>query len=502
MTKQKLTMWFWVIVLAHIFLWTVLPTLIRYTLPMDANEGYLWGTVLDFGYDRDPWLNGWLTRFAIDIGGRSGWVVYAFGQLCSVAAFWGVWRLGQRIFCAQHAFLAVFLLEGIQYYHLAVIDFNDNALELGLWPLMIWIFYRALVDQKIRYWVACGLLSGLGLMAKYYTLFPLCCMFLFMLYDPKARAGFKQPGFYLGLLAMILVVLPHIFWLFDHDFITIRYTQDRVALNHQTWWMLFKPALRFLSLQGAAFLGGVLLWLPLLCVKGMEKVVSRTDKVSDFDRQFLLFQGLGPLLLTLLVSLVTGWQLNTMWGTPLLSLWGLVLLLFWQPKLTQKRLSVFIGTVFVVLFSYGLGYTFSLMKPGARSSANEPAEEFVTLIERLWFDQTEKPLYYVAGDRYLAGYVVYYSSEHPEVLVDYSTANSHPIDLNRFREKGAVFVQRIKAARHMRFPPALLAEYPGLIVLPVQHLPYHRSVNGQPTLDVLIGILPPSKQIAIAQNEK
>jgi 4-amino-4-deoxy-L-arabinose transferase-like glycosyltransferase len=112
----------------HILLWTLAPTLIRFTLPMDAMEGTTWGHQFEWGYDKNPFMNGWLTALAIKLGGQSGWMTYLFSQLSVAICFFAVWQLGKKILPPLHALIAVLLLEGIQYYNFHAIDFNDNTL--------------------------------------------------------------------------------------------------------------------------------------------------------------------------------------------------------------------------------------------------------------------------------------------------------------------------------------------------------------------------------------
>jgi len=75
--------WLYALITIHVFFWTLIPTLIRRTLPMDALEGFVWGQHWQLGYDRNPWLNAWLTTIAVKVGGTSGWMVYVFGRFGS-----------------------------------------------------------------------------------------------------------------------------------------------------------------------------------------------------------------------------------------------------------------------------------------------------------------------------------------------------------------------------------------------------------------------------------
>src|SRR5579862_5360712 len=120
--------WFALFMLAHLIGWTLAPLLVRFNLPLDSIEGTLWGHQLEWGYDKNPFLNAWLTAFATFLDGQSGWMIYLFSQLSVVISFWAIWQLAKQIVTPAYALIAVMILEGVQYYHFHAIDFNDNTL--------------------------------------------------------------------------------------------------------------------------------------------------------------------------------------------------------------------------------------------------------------------------------------------------------------------------------------------------------------------------------------
>src|SRR5438876_370398 len=123
--------WLYGFILLHITIWTLAPALVRYTLPLDAMEGTPWGKQFEWGYDKNPFMNGWLTELAFYWGGPA--LIYLFSQLSIAAAFFAIWQLGKKMMPPLYALLAIFFLECIHYYNLHAIDFNDNTLEVGLW---------------------------------------------------------------------------------------------------------------------------------------------------------------------------------------------------------------------------------------------------------------------------------------------------------------------------------------------------------------------------------
>ena len=194
--NSRTSYWLIAFIFLHVTLWTLAPALTRFTLPMDSMEGALWGRQLEWGYDKNPFMNGWLTALALKIDGHTGWVIYLFSQLSVAICFWAIWQLGKKIVPPLYALIAVLLLEGMQYYNFHAIDFNDNTLELAIWALTALFFYQALVANKIRDWLLTGFFAGLGMMTKYYIAVLLLPMVLLLITTPEGQRQFKKPGLY------------------------------------------------------------------------------------------------------------------------------------------------------------------------------------------------------------------------------------------------------------------------------------------------------------------
>jgi hypothetical protein len=64
---------FLVFILLHVIFWTLVPTWMRFNLPMDSIEGTIWAQKLVWGYDKAPLLNGWVTALALQWFGYVDW---------------------------------------------------------------------------------------------------------------------------------------------------------------------------------------------------------------------------------------------------------------------------------------------------------------------------------------------------------------------------------------------------------------------------------------------
>lgn len=480
--------WFYAILTFHITFWSLLPAILRSNLPMDALEGYIWGQQFALGYDRNPWLNAWLTRFAMEFSAPSGWLTYFFSQCCVILAFWSVWQFGKRWFSAWHALIAVLLLETIQYYSLAAIDFNDNVLELGLWPAFAWFGYTAITSQKTKAWILTAVTGALALMAKYYSVLLILPFFLFLCTDSEARKSFKNPALYAAALLFIFICAPHFIWLTQHHFVTLTYALDRVGDNtHINLWQWLYPGLRFFVVQPANFLPAFLILLSSLWIKAKSSEIIPIFSFTPQAKKYLYLMALGPFFITVLLACLSGWKLHLLWGTPLLSLWGLMLIS--KFPLTIKRVRYLTLILVSIMLSYAIIYFVILKNPNNQSTANYPAAEIAHDVEEIWSGRFHQPLSFVAGDRYLSGYVSLYSSTHPSVYLEWDAIRSFWINEKELREKGGIFVQNIKDGKE--FPSRIQQRFPQLITLDIRsYTRPHGPIKSKP-IEVLIGILPP-----------
>ena len=427
------------LVALQILVWTILPTVLRHSLPMDAVEGYVWGQMWQFGYDRNPWLNAWLTALAIKIGGS--WLVYLFSQLSVAACFIAVWQLGKKILNLKYALIAVLLLVGIQYYNLASVDFNDNVLEIGLWMLTTLYFYSACKEHKTSAWLLTGLFAGLAMMAKYYTLVLLLSMLMFLLANKSARKNLFNASTYLGCLIFLIIILPHAWWLSNHNFATINYALIRISDNLQN------SIAHFALVQLLALILPTLLFLWLL-IGDKSQPKSAKIALSSFDKMFLLIMALGPYLLTLTLALFFNMTLHALWGTPLLSLWPLTIVAFTQPQFNAQQFRRFLIAVAIVFSAFAIGYSYAILSCGYGSSANYPAYEIAHYIEQQWYQNHQSKIINVVGDRYTAGNFAYFAKDHPKVII---VDDAHP-DIPKTSE-ATIFIWR--AEQPLKLPKNL-----------------------------------------------
>lgn len=103
-------------------------------------------------------------------------------------------------------------------------EFQYSSFDLLWWVLIAWCVIRLLRDDEPRWWIAIGVVAGLGLQTKYSIAFLLVGVLAGMLLT-DARRYMKSGWFWAGGLVALAIVAPNLLWLVRHDFISYRFLQ-------------------------------------------------------------------------------------------------------------------------------------------------------------------------------------------------------------------------------------------------------------------------------------
>lgn len=136
--------------------------------------------------------------------------------------------------------------------------FTMNAFEPLLWMAIAWCVLRWLETGDPRWWLAIGVLCGVGLELKYSIVFFAAGLLIGLALTPHRRV-FASKWFWLGCCAALLIFLPHLIWLVRHHFPFLEY-EHNVRMSSRD---VRRGPIAFL-LDQAAILNPVtaLLWLP------------------------------------------------------------------------------------------------------------------------------------------------------------------------------------------------------------------------------------------------
>ena len=485
---------FWAFFVSYLILWTLTPTLMRFVLPMDATEGAMWSRSLQWGYPRDPWVNALLTKIALLVSFDHDWGLYLFSQLMVLLSMWSIWRLAKIILKNIYlAIVAPILLVVIQYYNIGVIDFNDNTCLLGLWSVTILYYYRSITTNRLKYWIFLGFLAGLAMMAKYYTAILLISMLCFIVFERSNYKIFKEYKIYLSLIIVFIISIPHTIWLFKYDFVPVQFSlsvlnRDQDITSYVTKHFFY--GLRFFIIQIVTFSSAVLLFL--FGFFGKNKLaLNKIEFVRSYDLKFLIFIGCLPFIFTVLISMVTGWHIYTMWGIPLLNLWSIILIAIFKPILTKAKLLRIITLAYIITIIFILGYILSMIR-SKTSSGNYPTKEIATVVSDFWHQKYNKKLKYIIGYNRPVSYMVRYT-ENTQGIIDFNPKLNPAISMNDVEKNGAVFIFIPQMEGNDMPPKKFIENYPQLVMMPYQKISWKRMKPNQKPMYFRLGYLPPQE---------
>ena len=394
-----------IFLLFHLIIWTLVPTLSNVNLPLDTIEALAWGSNLDWGFNKHPPLSAFAVEIFYQIFGNQDWAYYFLSQIFVITAFIVVYKFSVEIFNNKNlALLSVLLLEGIYFYNFTTPEFNVNVAQLPFWALTAYYTWRCIKYDKGTDYVFLGLFAGLGILSKYLFIYLIIGITLLFFYFLKKGVRFSH--FFIAGLITLLIILPHLLWLTENNFITITYGLLRTGgvgsfLDHLIYPLIF-------LIKQIGLLIPFLLMFYFLIKKVKPKINLKDKKLV-----FLLLITIAPIFFMLLTSMIMGAKIRTMWMTPFYLFFGVLLIYIFQNNILTKNLNKF---YFIFLFFFlisPISYLgISLTKDTKRT--DYPGKEIARLVQNKWNNNFINEIKIVVGDEWSAGNLSYHLKSRPK----------------------------------------------------------------------------------------
>ena len=410
LNKRNINNIFYIFVTTHLILWTVVPTITNSNLPLDTIEALAWGSNLDWGFNKHPPLSAFFPEVFFQIFGPQDWAYYFLSQIFVVISFFIIFKLSQEILNdGTLSLLSVFLIEGIYFYNFTTPEFNVNICQLPFWCLTVYYTWKIYNSKKIELYdcILLGAAAAFGILSKYlfiYLLVAIDLLFAYLIFFKKSKKfDFK---YLVSLEVFFVILIPHIIWLFNNDFITIKYGFARAGLDEgQIINHLKYPLLFTLKQIGILIPFLILVWL-------LMKKIPKKLNLKDEKLLFLIFINLVPIVLVFMTALITGSKIRTMWMTPFYLFFGTLFIYLLKTQINIKKLNSFlIGFIFLFLLSPILYGYVSISQTDKRT--DYPGRDIAIKVQMAWYEQHDEPIKYVLGDEWAAGNLSYHINSRP-----------------------------------------------------------------------------------------
>ena len=406
LNKKNILNLFYIFLSTHLFLWILIPSLTNNNLPLDTIEALAWGSNLDWGFNKHPPMSAFFVEVFFKIFGAQDWAYYFLSQICIIISFIAVFKFAGDFFENNiFSLFSVLLLEGIYFYNFTTPEFNVNVCLMPFWALTVLYLWRGIKNDKITDWLLFGLFAGFGFLSKYLFIYLGLAVDIFLIYILyKKKINFKC---IISLIPFLIVLLPHLIWLTENDYVTITYglhrtgTEDPSLLNH------IKHPLIFLIKQIGILIPFILMFL-FLTNNLRSNLEFRDDKLV-----FLISITALPILLVFLTSIFMGVKIRTMWMSPFYLFFGVLVIYIFQSQIDLNKLRGFTITFIILFILSPFAYALvSIVKKDKRTDYQ--GKLIAEKVQKVWDKKYNTEIKLVYGDEWIAGNLSYHLKSRPK----------------------------------------------------------------------------------------
>jgi 4-amino-4-deoxy-L-arabinose transferase-like glycosyltransferase len=410
-------------------IWVIIPCF-RENMPLDCVEAISWGKSFAFGYNKHPPLSGWLSYLAFNLY-KSDLSIYILSQLCMIVTYCYIYLISQELgFDRKKKYLSILLLFGSFYFTFASPEFNVNVLLLPFWSGFIYHSYIAVVEKKYNHFILVAIFSALCILSKYIGALIVISICIYIIFNKSTWHIVKSKYLYIGFVVFVIIILPHMYWLVENDFITFHYALKRGDFEHSLISHIINP-LHFLASQILAMVGTIVSCLAIYGFKFEMRTLSLKEK-------FVSYSFISPIAIMCLLSFIFGLKLISMWGLGMLGLLPTFIILINNKGISHPKLGVSVMLIFYSIAVFGYIY-------GIKNSKvpNFPGRILANSVSKIWKEKVGTDLKYVGGDVWYGGNVsVYSDGDVKKLYIDMDSNQNTWINHDDLKKHGIVIIAR------------------------------------------------------------
>jgi 4-amino-4-deoxy-L-arabinose transferase-like glycosyltransferase len=437
----------------HAVLWTLILVNLKAAqdVHMDVAEAYAWGQKFQFGYGKHPPLSGWIAGLWFTVFPVANWATYALAMATLGCGLVICWLIALRVVDRRRAFFVVVMLALYPIFNFKGFKYNPDLLQLVTLPLLVLAYLHAFEKRSVRSGLWLGLAGALALMTKYWVLTMIGAIGLAALLHPDRLLFLRSPAPWVAIAALLAMMLPHLVWLREADFVPLTYAGDVYthltrAQNVQLVLGYIGHNLALLALPIA--LASVALALASLkhpralfahtWSRGPNPGVNRSQALNVWIIQAVV--AIGPVFgaLAFMIYMKTDWGISLFFLTPL----ALVAI----PALRLRKVAL------LHILAIWLAITLTVLAASPYIAAREMAvnpngaatygarSELARELTQAWRSRFHSRWAVVAGTTEMNQALTFYSPDHPAPLTPGELWSSGLTSLEQARRLGFIGV--------------------------------------------------------------
>ncbi|MBN7814853.1 ArnT family glycosyltransferase [Algoriphagus pacificus] len=392
---------------------------------------WLWSKNLAWHYYSKPPLVAYLNFLSTSVFGINEFAVRLIPIIFGMGTSWITFRFGSYLHGEKIGFWSAMILQAMPFWWMiSTFHTTDTALTF-FWTATFYLLFKALKENKKRFWVFAGITAAIGLMAKAAMLLVLPFLILYLIQEGKF--GRRLKNLILFTLLLSLGFIPILVWNFQNDFITFKHLANLAGAGEgqSSAFSIGKSLESFGGyLEGQLAMVSVFL-LPLIfgAIKQVFKFRSQ-EKFYLILPALLTFFGFG--FLSLFKEALVNWPVFTYAGLAILSsAWVAEQTDFWR-KMRNYGVAISLGLPLLILLP---DITFFKSIPPIKKGEKQLFKRmsgYDPLAERVEFLQDSLQLdeVFIFSETYhMASELSFYLEAHPQTYMLNMGARKNQFDL-------------------------------------------------------------------------
>ena len=418
---------FWIFALGFCLLWVLLPTFFHPAYRIDVLELQIIGKEWQLSTAKHPMLPAWILETVNLITNHTFAAPFIAAQLCVLLTLWSIWSFAKTVLSPKLALWGTLAMFPYCFFTIESTQYNQNIVLIALWTLTVSRLFLAVTRDRLRDWIIVGVALGFAFHAKYSAAFLVLAILFYMAICSFPRQRWKGIGPYLTTVIALLIFLPHLIWLYQHDFVCFRYVEASVeAKGKDTLVSFVISPLLFLAGQLSFVILSTLILIPLLGWRW--KIRKAESNLQAEARKYLgLMVGL-PLGLHVLVSLIARVQLTPDYGAVFWPFFGIFLLLAFKwnatPQTVKHSFRLFVLAEFAMVVALIFHAVVQPYVLGDVRQFHFPMQALGVAADKIWGEHSTQPCPYTTGDWRIAANAAITMKDRPSVLFYYNGSYS------------------------------------------------------------------------------
>jgi hypothetical protein len=423
-----------IFILSHLVIWTFIPVLLKSWICRDMAEHFLWGQQMEWGYYRHPPVLPWLITGWFKIFPTTKFFYFLLSQVNIAVGFYFIYKILNRFLDKERAYLSVLLLELVIYYFFSIKLHHDTIL-LSMWPLCIYAALKAFETDSFYRWAFFGFMAAGIILTKYVSVVILCAIFVYyiLLNKENVLKAFLKTGPLVALFVFCAFIMPHVFWLIDHDFMAVNYVQDKYVTPWFLPWFLVFLMAQIIILLPIILIGHFILKID---IKSLLKIDISTQK-----GKFLTTLLFSPFIVMLIIVLFKHYRVPPRFGTAFVAFFGAYVV----AKAVEINTDMIRKIEKIVYGFMGVCAMGSIIIKILGVKLDSRYHDFpVDLISQQvtdeWNKQFNQKLKNIAGHFFVNEYMSFYSCDHPRALLKFDYKISPWIHEEDIKNEGVAII--------------------------------------------------------------